>query len=75
MTLKTALKLIATAFVIGGINGVNVYLQDHKDFNLEEGLASLAGVFVVAGATGAIAHALKSPLAKTKESSDDGSTQ
>lgn len=59
---KALAKLALTAFLVGGINGVHVYLNDHKDFNLEAGFESLVGVFIVAGVTGAFTHALRSPL-------------
>jgi len=74
--LKPLHKLILSAFVVGGINGANVWLRDKQDFNLDEGLDALISVFVVAGLTGATTHALNSPLnTKSEENKDDGSTK
>lgn len=72
---KPILKLLLSTFVVGGINGVHVYLRDKHDFNLENGLGPLISVFLVAGLTGAATHALNSPLGTDEEKKNDGSSE
>jgi uncharacterized membrane protein len=76
MNWKALLQLAISAFLLGGVNGVHLYLRDHQDFNFEQGFSALLSVFIVSGVSGAVAHAIKSPLvSKSEETNDDTSSK
>lgn len=68
-------NILVAGFLVGGINGTYAYLKDHKDFNFEDGIEALTGVFIISGLSGAAAYIMRSPLEKQGDTKHDDTNE